>query len=33
MWAEDVLKTTLEVKNTVVTAGCILNRELGVIDL
>lgn len=33
MWAEDVLKFTLEVKNTVVTAGCILNRELGIVDL
>jgi hypothetical protein len=32
-WAEDVLKVTLEVKNTVVTAGCILNRQLGIVDL
>jgi len=31
MWVEDVLKVTLEVKNTVVTAGCILNRQLGIV--
>ncbi|WP_413110771.1 hypothetical protein [Thaumasiovibrio sp. DFM-14] len=32
LWAEDVLKLTLTVKNTVITAGCLLNQEFGVID-
>jgi hypothetical protein len=33
LWAEDVLKLTLTVKNTVITAGCLLNQEFGAIDV